>query len=104
MVDAICMGELLISFVPSAADTNLLTVFQKAPDGAPANVAVDLTRPGVESAPLAPERLFALCRFANGAGALAMTRRGSIPALPTRAKTMALVEPSPIPSVREVAP
>ena|SRR4051794_10898542 len=54
MADAICMGELQINFVPVAAGTNLLTVFHKAPDGAPANVAVSLARPGFESALISP--------------------------------------------------
>lgn len=105
MADTICMGEPLINFVPGAAGTNLLTAsaFHKAPDETPANVAISLARPGVESAPSAPERLSALCRLTNAAGALAITRRGSILALPSRAKTMALVEANSIPSVREVA-
>jgi sugar/nucleoside kinase (ribokinase family) len=129
MADAICMGELQINFVPGAAGTNLLTVFHKAPDGAPANVAVSLARPGFESAlmgrragedsfgqflflslseagdaPPAPERLAALCRFANAAGALATTQGEATPALPTWVEAMALVGANPIPSVQEMAP
>jgi fructokinase len=52
MADAICMGELLIDFVPVTTGTDLLTAtaFQKAPGGAPANVAVGLSRLGTSSA------------------------------------------------------
>ncbi|EWY40293.1 fructokinase [Skermanella stibiiresistens SB22] len=52
MADAICMGELLIDFVPVTTGTDLLTAtaFQKAPGGAPANVAVGLSRLGSRSA------------------------------------------------------
>jgi len=41
-------------------------------------------------APLTSERLRTMCRFANAAGALATTRRGAIPAMPTRAAVTAL--------------
>jgi fructokinase len=52
MADAICMGELLIDFVPVSTGTDLLTAhaFQKAAGGAPANVAVGLARLGASSA------------------------------------------------------
>jgi len=52
MADAICMGELLIDFVPVTTGTDLLTApaFQKAAGGAPANVAVGLARLGTNSA------------------------------------------------------
>ena len=52
MADAICMGELLIDFVPVTTGTDLLTApaFQKAAGGAPANVAVGLARLGTRTA------------------------------------------------------
>ena len=52
MADAICLGELLIDFVPTVTGTDLLSApaFKKAPGGAPANVAVGLQRLGVSSA------------------------------------------------------
>jgi len=55
-------------------------------------------------APLTPERLYTMCRFANAAGALATTQRGAIPALPTRAEAMKLIETSPAPAIQEVSP
>jgi fructokinase len=52
MADVICLGELLIDFVPTVTPTSLLDApaFKKAPGGAPANVAVGLARLGVSSA------------------------------------------------------
>lgn len=52
MADAICLGELLIDFVPTVTGTDLISApaFKKAPGGAPANVAVGLRRLGVSSA------------------------------------------------------
>jgi fructokinase len=52
MADAICLGELLIDFVPTVTGTDLLEApaFKKAPGGAPGNVAVGLVRLGVKSA------------------------------------------------------
>jgi fructokinase len=52
MADAICLGELLIDFVPTVTGTSLIDApaFRKAPGGAPANVAVGLARLGVPSA------------------------------------------------------
>jgi fructokinase len=52
MADAVCLGELLIDFVPTVTGTGLIDApaFKKAPGGAPANVAVGLARLGVESA------------------------------------------------------
>ncbi|MGH8722746.1 MAG: PfkB family carbohydrate kinase, partial [Burkholderiales bacterium] len=52
MADAICLGELLIDFVPTVTGTTLIDApaFRKAPGGAPANVAVGLARLGVFSA------------------------------------------------------
>ena len=52
MADAICLGELLIDFVPTATGVNLIDApaFVKAPGGAPGNVAVGLARLGVPSA------------------------------------------------------
>lgn len=54
-IRAICMGEVLIDFVPTVTGTDLATApaFQKAPGGAPANVAVGLARLGVPSAMIA---------------------------------------------------
>ncbi len=52
MADALCLGELLIDFVPTVTGTDLISApaFKKAPGGAPANVAVGLARLGVSSA------------------------------------------------------
>jgi len=52
MADAICLGELLIDFVPTVTGTSLIDApaFKKAPGGAPANVAVGLVRLGTPSA------------------------------------------------------
>lgn len=52
MADAICLGELLIDFVPTVTGTGLTDApaFIKAPGGAPGNVAVGLARLGVPSA------------------------------------------------------
>lgn len=50
--DVVCFGEVLIDFVPTVTPTTLIDApaFKKAPGGAPANVAVGLTRLGVSSA------------------------------------------------------
>jgi fructokinase len=52
MADVICLGELLIDFVPTVTPTTLIDApaFKKAPGGAPANVAVGLAKLGVSSA------------------------------------------------------
>jgi fructokinase len=52
MADVICLGELLIDFVPTVTPTTLIDApaFKNAPGGAPANVAVGLARLGVRSA------------------------------------------------------
>lgn len=52
MAAVICLGELLIDFVPTVTGTGLLDApaFVKAPGGAPGNVAVGLARLGVSSA------------------------------------------------------
>ena len=52
MADVICLGEALIDFVPTVTPTTLIDApaFQKAPGGAPANVAVGLARLGTPSA------------------------------------------------------
>lgn len=52
MADVICLGELLIDFVPTVTPTTLIDApaFVKAPGGAPANVAVGLARLGTPSA------------------------------------------------------
>lgn len=49
MAAAICLGELLIDFVPTVTGTGLIDApaFIKAPSGAPGNVAVGLARLGV---------------------------------------------------------
>lgn len=51
MAAAICLGELLIDFVPTVTGTGLTDApaFIKAPGGAPGNVAVGLARLGVQS-------------------------------------------------------
>jgi fructokinase len=88
MADAICMGELLVRFVPVATGTNRLTVpaFRKASGGAPANVAVGLAPPGDKSS--------------------RMGRAGEngLDLLEARDAPLALVEANPIPSVQEVVP
>lgn len=52
MVDVVCMGELLIDFVAleSGVSVGEASGFQKAPGGAPANVAVAIQRLGKQSA------------------------------------------------------
>jgi fructokinase len=52
MADVVCLGEVLIDFVPTVTPTTLIDApaFKKAPGGAPANVAVGLARLGVQSA------------------------------------------------------
>ena len=52
MADVVCVGDLLIDFVPTATGTGLADApaFVKAPGGAAANVAVGLARLGVASA------------------------------------------------------
>jgi fructokinase len=52
MADVICLGEVLIDFVPTVTPTTLIEApaFNKAPGGAPANVAVALARLGRSSA------------------------------------------------------
>lgn len=52
MADVICLGELLIDFVPIVTPNTLIDApaFRKAPGGAPANVAVGLARLGTPSA------------------------------------------------------
>ena len=51
MSDALCLGELLVDFVPTRTGAGLAEAeaFQKAAGGAPANVAVGLARLGVPS-------------------------------------------------------
>ena len=50
-MDAICLGELLIDFVCPVADVSLVDAprFEKAPGGAPANVAVGLAKLGLQA-------------------------------------------------------
>ena len=52
MAEVVCVGDLLIDFVPTVTGTGLVDApaFQKAPGGAAANVAVGLARLGVASA------------------------------------------------------
>jgi fructokinase len=52
MADVVCLGELLIDFVPTVTGTSLIEApaFKKAPGGAPANVAVGLARLGTPAA------------------------------------------------------
>jgi fructokinase len=52
MADILCIGDLLIDFVPTVTGTGLIDApaFAKAPGGAAANVAVGLARLGVKSA------------------------------------------------------
>lgn len=52
MADVLCIGDLLIDFVPTVTGTGLIDApaFRKAPGGAAANVAVGLARLGVKSA------------------------------------------------------
>ena len=52
MADAICLGELVIDFVPTVTGTGLTDApaFVKAPGGAPGNVAVGLAQLGLSSA------------------------------------------------------
>lgn len=52
MADVVCLGELLIDFVPTVTGTDLrgAETFRKAAGGAPANVAVGLARLGVPTA------------------------------------------------------
>ena len=51
MPDVISFGELLIDFVPTISNVNLIDApaFKKAPGGAPANVAVGLARLGIST-------------------------------------------------------
>ena len=51
MINVVTLGELLIDFVSTQAGVSLIQApaFQKAPGGAPANVAVGLARLGVSS-------------------------------------------------------
>jgi fructokinase len=50
--DAICLGELLVDFVPTVTGTDLMSApaFQKAAGGAPGNVAVGLQLLGIDTA------------------------------------------------------
>lgn len=50
-VDVLCLGEVLIDFMPTGpAKPGVIGAFDPAPGGAPANVAVGLARLGVRSA------------------------------------------------------
>jgi fructokinase len=51
MPDVICLGELLIDFVPTVTGTDLISApeFKKAAGGAPANVAVGLQQLGINA-------------------------------------------------------
>lgn len=52
MTDVVCLGELLIDFVPTVSGVSLIEApaFKKAPGGAPANVAAGLAKLGVSAA------------------------------------------------------
>ena len=52
MAEAVCLGEMLIDFVPTVTGVTIgvAETFRKAAGGAPANVAVGLARLGVSSA------------------------------------------------------
>lgn len=52
MAEVVCLGELLIDFVPTVSGVGLegADTFRKAAGGAPANVAVGLSRLGISSA------------------------------------------------------
>ena len=91
MADVVCMGELLIDFVPTVTGTGLVDApaFQKAPGGAPANVAVGLARLGVSSAfmgkvgddPFGHFLADTLAGAGVDVGAAALRRRGARTAL-----------------------
>lgn len=49
MCDVLCLGELLIDFTPSNLSTKDRCLFERNPGGAPANVAVQLSRLGTSS-------------------------------------------------------
>lgn len=51
MADAVCLGELLIDFVPTVTGTDLISApaFKKAAGGAPGNVAVGLQLLGIDT-------------------------------------------------------
>jgi sugar/nucleoside kinase (ribokinase family) len=51
MTDAICLGKLLVDFVPTETGKDLIeaAAYKKAAGGAPANVAVGLKRLGISS-------------------------------------------------------
>lgn len=51
MANVICLGEMLVDFISAETDCEIgrTTKFQKAPGGAPANVAVGLARLGVKA-------------------------------------------------------
>ena len=51
MFDVLCFGEVLIDFVPTVSGVSLIEAeaYKKAPGGAPANVAVGLSRLGIHS-------------------------------------------------------
>jgi len=44
-----------------------------------------------------------MCRFVNAAGARVTTKRGAIPALPTRAEVMGLIKANTTSKTHEVA-
>lgn len=56
----VCFGEMLIDFVPDAAGVSLAESkgFLKAPGGAPANVAVAVTKLGGNSAFVGKVKVF----------------------------------------------
>lgn len=61
----VCFGELLIDFVPTVGGVSLAEApaFKKAPGGAPANVAVGISRLGGSSAFIGKVYFSILCLF-----------------------------------------
>lgn len=60
----VCFGEVLIDFVPTVGGVSLAEApaFKKAPGGAPANVAVGISRLGGSSAFIGKVRFFVFDR------------------------------------------
>ncbi len=52
MIDAVCLGELILDLFPGETGRKLaeVTTFLPTPGGAPANVAVQIARLGMSSA------------------------------------------------------
>jgi len=97
MPDVVSLGELLIDFCAAEPDVSLAQAmtFTKAPGGAPANVAVAAARLGLRAGTtpdaLDADELGRIVRRANAVGALATTKIGAIPSLPTAAEVEAFL-------------